>query len=315
MSWERDPLWAKARLFIERAFEEPRESPAFGLWCSLGLELLARAALASISPTLLADPNPNHKNLLYALGRSSKTPQVKSIGAAKVFMLCEQLFPEFTEEDRNAATALISRRNEELHSGAAAFDDYRASQWLTSFYRACQSLCSVTGDSLDDLFGAEEGLIAKQILGEYRNDTKKKVLTAISDHRKAFQTRPEDERRTASEEAEKRGSELATQRHHRVTCPACGSVATSQGRPVGRESITDEDGEIVVRQTVVPRSFSCSVCGLTLEGYANLDAAGLGDHYTRTARFSPEEYYGLVDPDDVESLYENYRMEREYDNE
>jgi hypothetical protein len=57
MSWERDPLWAKTKLFFERAFNEPREDPIFGLWCSLGLELLGRAALSSISPTLLAEPD------------------------------------------------------------------------------------------------------------------------------------------------------------------------------------------------------------------------------------------------------------------
>src|ERR1700733_8056848 len=39
MSWERDPLWAKARLYFEHAFREPRDDPRFGLWCSLGLEL------------------------------------------------------------------------------------------------------------------------------------------------------------------------------------------------------------------------------------------------------------------------------------
>lgn len=51
MSWEREPLWSKARLFFEKAFSEERENPAFGLWCTMGLELLARSAISSISPT------------------------------------------------------------------------------------------------------------------------------------------------------------------------------------------------------------------------------------------------------------------------
>ena len=50
MSWERDPLWAKARLFFQHAFNTQRDDPTFGLWCSLGLELLARAALAVREP-------------------------------------------------------------------------------------------------------------------------------------------------------------------------------------------------------------------------------------------------------------------------
>ena len=36
MSWERDPLWVKAKLYIERGFAFPREDPQFGLWCALG---------------------------------------------------------------------------------------------------------------------------------------------------------------------------------------------------------------------------------------------------------------------------------------
>jgi hypothetical protein len=72
MIWERDPLWAKAKLFLERAFEYPADDPQHGLWCSFGLELLARAAVASVSPTLLAEPDRDHQNLLHALGVGPK---------------------------------------------------------------------------------------------------------------------------------------------------------------------------------------------------------------------------------------------------
>src|ERR1035438_5591571 len=99
MSWERDPLWAKSRLFFERALNTRREDPAFGLWCSLGLELLARAALASISPALLAEPDREHKNLLHAIHRQFEIPQPKSINASLVFQLCAKIFPTFTSED------------------------------------------------------------------------------------------------------------------------------------------------------------------------------------------------------------------------
>jgi hypothetical protein len=117
MSWERDPLWAKARLFFQRAFSESRDDPAFGLWCSLGLEILARTALASISPTLLAEPDREHKYLLHALGRGSERTPRKSIGAVQVLSLCLDLFPEFTKDELTASLALVNRRNEELHSG------------------------------------------------------------------------------------------------------------------------------------------------------------------------------------------------------
>jgi hypothetical protein len=315
MSWERDPLWAKARLFFERAFAE-RDGPTFGLWCSLGLELLARAALASISPTLLAEPDDEHKYLLHALNRGSERTSRKSIGAAQVLNLCRTLFPQFTEDDHKVSQALINCRNEELHSGAAAFEEYPARQWLAGFYRACRSLSGAMGESLATLFGDDEATAATSMLLEDQNDVRQRVMSSISAYRKVFQGRPEDDREAAKTKAEKLGRQLATKREHRVICPACQCVATVQGTPFGKESVTHDEGEIVARQPVSPISFSCSACGLKLQGYAELDAANLGGQYTRRTTFSPEEFYGLISEDDLKAYREDYTSrQKEYDNE
>ena len=193
MSWERDPLYAKARLFFEHAFDENRDDPVFGLWCSLGLELLARAALASVSPTLLAQPNNEQKYLLHALNRGSERTPRKSITAAQVLGLCRTLFSEFTDGDLKAALALINRRNEELHSGAAAFDEYPQSQWLAGFYRACQSLSTAMGESLVNLFGEEEASAATDILTENQKNVMQQVQNSIAAHVKVFQEKSRDE--------------------------------------------------------------------------------------------------------------------------
>lgn len=317
MSWERDPLWAKARLFFDRAFEQTREDPAFGLWCSLGVEVLARAALASISPTLLAEPDRDHKFLLHALGRGSERTPRKSIGTGQVLSLCNSLFPGFTKEDLTAALALVNRRNEELHSGAAAFEAYPPSQWLTGLYKACGALATGMGESLETLFGEEEARVANSILAEDRTNTTERVKKRIASHRSVFDARPSDEQTQAKLESEEQAKTLAYRGHHRVTCPACKSVATVQGQAFGKEHMTDEDGEIVVRQAVCPTSLSCSACGLKLDGYAELEAAELGGHYTRRTSYTPEEYYGLIHPDELPSHIEAYlagQME-EYDNE
>ena len=317
MSWERDPLWAKARLFFDRAFEQSREDPAFGLWCSLGLEVLARAALASISPTLLAEPDRDHKFLLHALGRGSERTPRKSIGTVQVLSLCNSLFPEFAKEDLTAALALVNRRNEELHSGAAAFEAYPPNQWLTGLYKACGGLATGMGESLETLFGEEEARVANSILAEDRTNTTERVKKRIASHRSVFEAKPADEQTQAKLESEEQAKTLAYSGHHRVTCPACKSVATVQGQAFGKEHMTDEHGEIVVRQAVSPTSLSCSACGLKLEGYAELEAAELGGHYTRRTSYAPEEYYGLIHPDELPSHIEEYlagQME-EYDNE
>lgn len=316
MSWERDPLWAKARLYFERAFAESPDDPRFGLWCSLGLELLARAALASVSPTLLAEPFSDHRFLLVALNRGSEKTPRRSIHTAQVLDLCAYLFDGFSKDDKTAAMALVNRRNDELHTGASAFDEYPSKLWLTGFYRICYALTDAMGESLDGLFGAERGKAARRILDETQNEVKQQVLGSIAAHRKVFDLTPEADRRAAAERSEKEGARLAYERHHRVTCPACGSVATVQGEPIGQEHVTHkDDGSIEVRQTISPRTFSCSACSLTLKGYAELDAAQLGGDYTRTTEYSPEDYYGLVSPEsiDEEKIIEAYLEEQASD--
>lgn len=313
MSWERDPLWAKARLFFERAFDESDDEQMFGLWCSLGLELLARAALAAISPTLLAKPDREHKYLLHALNRGSERIPRISLDAFQVFGLCLALFANFTEDDCKASRALINRRNEELHSGGAAFDEYPSSQWLAGFYRACASLSSSMGESLVSLFGKDKADVATEILKENLNDVKQHVKSTIASHRTVFQDRSRKDQEKAKVKAEKLGEKLATQRHHCVSCPACKCVATVQGRTFGKEHVSHGDGEIIVKQTVIPRSFSCSACGLKLEGYAQLETADLGGQYQRKTTHSPDEFFGLIHPDDVYDYLGS--MEEEYDNE
>jgi hypothetical protein len=91
--WESNSLLAKSVLFFGRAFDQAPDDPLFGLWCSLGLEMLARSAIASVSPTLLAEPDKDHRFLLHALNRADESVQPQSIGATQLFILCQRLVP------------------------------------------------------------------------------------------------------------------------------------------------------------------------------------------------------------------------------
>lgn len=317
MSWDRDPLLAKARLFFGRAIETQRDDPAFGLWCSLGLELLARAALASISPTLLAEPHSQHINLLHVVHREAGAQSPKSIAATTVFELCHKIFPVFSDDDLKVARALLNRRNEELHSGTAAFDTYTPSQWLVRFYHASQSLCTVLGETLDSLLGDEETRHAERLISENRRELQKRVLGTIEEKKRNFAAKPAADQQEALARARQHVEVLSYRRHHKVTCPACQGDASLQGVPFGREHTTiDPSGDIVIRQSISPNGLSCEACGLSLVTYGEVEIAGLADPYTRATRSSPEDYYGLISPDDLDSHVENYLRDREeYDNE
>ncbi|MDM4015980.1 hypothetical protein [Roseiconus lacunae] len=317
MSWEKDPLVAKAKLFFGYAFGVPREDPRFGLYAAMGLELLARGAVASVSPTLLAEPSGDHKHLLYALGRDTTRGSNRSIGTSRVLQLCQQLFSDFTNEDRSSASALVNRRNDELHSGVSAFSEYTTQEWIAGFYRCCSVLAAVCDEDLESIFGVGEAKIAKETIEKFDRKVLSKVKGTIAAHKKVFASLKKVERDAKIEKAKKESDLLAYQNHHRVKCPACGAVATVEGQVFGAVTVMQELEQVVTKQAVMPESFSCVACGLELSGFSELVAADLGDQYTRTIYSSPEEYYGLVNPESLEQIRwlagEHYGLE--YNNE
>ena len=302
MSWDRDSLWAKSRLYFERAFDTDRENDAFGLWCAMSLELLARSAIAKFSPTLLAEPDRDHKYLLIALGLGSAQVARKSIATNQVLSLCKTLIPGFTDDDHKLAAALTGRRNEELHSGTAAFSEYSTQQWIAGFYKCCKTLAESQGESLTSLFGDDEAKTAENIIAEMAVEVKSRVLSRIAAFRKVFDEKDPAEQDLLREEAEKQGDILSHKRHHRVECPACKCVATVQGDTYGREQIEHTEDEIIVRQTVIPTKLLCAACGLKLNGYGELSSASVADYFTHRSHYSPEEYYDLVDPNDSDAM-------------
>src|SRR5690606_13996241 len=128
MEWEFDPLFAKAKLYGQRAHDEHLDSALFGFWMSLCTELLARAALAKIHPVLLADPT-GEGNMHYVFGIVPKT-NPKSVHAKTVFARCSIFVERFTDQMSAHYLTLADRRNKELHGGEAAFEGIDPASWL-----------------------------------------------------------------------------------------------------------------------------------------------------------------------------------------
>ena len=301
MSWDKDSLWAKSVLFMERASSEDRESAFFGLWASLGLELLARSAIAKINPALLAEADKDHRHLLHVLGfNSGNSP--RSISTIQVLSLCKLLVENFTDEEFKSASSLLNRRNEDLHTGADAFSTFPTQTWLPGFYRCCKVLCEHNNESLANLFGPEEAKVAEEVLQRVEAGVISRVKDLIAAHSKVFAAKEEAVRNVLSETAQVDAERLSHRGHHRVSCPACKSLATVSGTTYGGERIEHRDDLILVRESVIPTKFECKACELKLGNYQELVAAGLGDHYTNRSEYSPPDYYELVDPNDRETM-------------
>jgi hypothetical protein len=296
--WDYDSLWTKARLYAARAASEDHDSALFPFWSILALELLARAALASVHPVLLADPREG-QNLMYALGYGQPRAP-KSVTAKTVFLRCAQVIQTFTDEDDKRATALIEMRNEELHSGGTPLEGLHSRVWLLDYYRLIETLLDHLEMDLTDFFDADEATTARRMMDAGAEATLGEVQKAIAEQRKAWESLSERSKAgkiaTADAEAKSRDSRTwyySGRAGTRRKCPSC----STEGWITGEVVRTSEPraGEDTIFQTFTkwPTRFECFACGLTLSGEAQLHAAELGDLYSIEIGEDPASFYGI----------------------
>lgn len=292
--WSASALLAKAQRYAEEMLRHPVDDWRFAFWAAHILEFLGRAALAKVSPTLLADAR-NWNNIYYALGRAPTQSKFapKSVGMAEVVERLEQALPDFTPELAGLAAAQLKRRNEELHSGGTPLDGLGTSSWLPWFYELCDVLLRSLGESLEMLFGPQEARTAKETMEAARDKSAQEVKADLAAHRRVWTTKEEVERKKLADQA----STWATKHDgHRVSCPACGSNAILSGSPAAPPTQELRDNRIIERQRLLPTRFECIACGLKVSGLSRLTAMGLGDSYTATFTYSPEDYFATEDP-------------------
>jgi hypothetical protein len=114
-SFDYDAIWLKAVAFINRALDATDDFEERAFWAVCSLELLAKAALAKISPALIADINADGNSLLIATGLHQDASTFVSVPAKTVFKRCQSLTKQF---DSTRANKIAANRNGYLHSGA-----------------------------------------------------------------------------------------------------------------------------------------------------------------------------------------------------
>lgn len=316
MNWTKDALFSKAKLFIDKAAEEDKDSPFYGIFSALALELLSRAALANISPTLLAETGDGQRNIVYALGLPNSTSNPKSITVKQVLALCKELIPDFNADLLKLAQSMTDRRNEELHSGGAAFSEYNQDLWIGLFYKACKVLAESMGESLVTFLGKKRAIEAEALISENDGKVIKDVRDRISYRKKTYEEDLTNDKAVIEAKIEQNRAKIFQLVHegfHMVKCPCCGHDALIYGtESTGSHDVVSGD-VVIEKHDVIPSSFRCYVCGLKLTSYAELQAADLPLHYTNTYEYDPIEYFGI----DVEELTRQHLEDiaEEYSNE
>lgn len=304
MIWDSQPLLAKAQTYFARAFSEERESSLFGIWIGLGVEHLARAAVAATHPVLLADPR-DGKNLLFAFGVETKSP--RSVQIHTVLNRCAELVPDFSREHETGLMAIMDLRNSELHSASAAFEDVGTSVWLVPTLRAIQILARHLEHDLADMIGADEAAVAEQMFAESSAELRAQVLQLIAQHKELAEAWGPDERERRQASARRAFRLIDGFARTLQPCPACGANAEVIGDLARQIPPQLLDDEVIERSLFLPSSARCPLCELELRGHERLMIAGLGDAFTDTRSADAAEYFG-------ERYAEQVAHEEEYGN-
>ncbi len=280
--FDHEALWTKAKLFLNRAMDDDSRSfDEQALWAALALELLAKAALARVSPLLIAEPNEEGTNLLIATGLVKGDARFASVRAKTLMARCHKAFKPF---DQAEAMKIINGRNEYLHSSGAGFMAIPPHAWWPRYWAQAAVLITALDRDIDDLVGSDrEPMVIKYLEQNTKNIEQR--AEALLERAKQRRQQWLDGRLPAKIAAEwKSGQYLsATMAHSEAaTCPAYGSTGLLEGEEVvdeqlhypqvsggysGEEADSDYLDGVWVELTIAADYFSCQGCQLVLNGY------------------------------------------------
>lgn len=270
-----DALFAKAQLFINRSFDarDRKEFDGAALWASLALELLAKWALASVNPCLVADPSDDGKSLLTAAGLSKNVTEFRTIPAKAAYSRCGRAFPGFNVRE---AERVSGNRNDDVHSGSLPFAHLDEDRWWQRFWPLVAVLLEAHEHSIHDLVGSAHLHVAEEYIRQ--NDETVAHLTASRIARATARWTERGERDRLG------GYLIGAEYEGSTTCPACGKQGTLYGDSVESEDIQYPDdpedfSPPIAFLEIAVDTYMCPYCGLNLDGIDYISAAGLPETF------------------------------------
>ncbi|MFE0572253.1 hypothetical protein ACFW21_08835 [Streptomyces albogriseolus] len=296
----------KAKLFLNRAMDDDyRSFDEQALWAALALELLAKAALARVSPLLIAEPNEEGSNLLIASGLVKGEAKFTSVAAKTLMARCHRAFKPF---DQAEAMKIIKGRNEYLHSSGAGFMAIPPHSWWPRYWAQVAILVTALDRDIEELVGAREGEVTRHLERNAKNLEQR--VEALIERAKQRRQQWLDQSLPAKVAAEWKTAQYLSADmsfSEAVTCPACDSTGLLEGEDVVAEEINypefggyDEDGDPYyvddgsVDRTIGADYFTCAGCQLILNGFELIQQAGLPTEFDAEGDF---DRYAAQEPE------------------
>lgn len=304
-AFDHQSLFDKSKVYISRALDQDEndDETSFQLWAALSLELLGKAALAKVHPSLIADPV-DVGSLFAACGRPFSTTR-KSITAKTLFERLIHLSKDFQGQEKDFCMEIIHRRNAELHSGELPFTGMRKDAWLNKFWRISTVILRMQDKSLVEWLGTQRAEAANKQLRQ--EDVVNSVVLKLTIHKNKFLS--QHDTREKVEHAKilaamfqanggKQFKHLSADAFENIECPACHNTGVLSGKEWDAEYTGEADDDEpwmeLVQISYSTVGFSCAACELELVGRDELDAADLDSEFlvTETRQMDYEPDYG-----------------------
>jgi hypothetical protein len=295
-----DELRASACDFAQSALQAhlADQQAVFLLHAATSLEHLAKAHLASVHPSLIAANDFNSLLQLCDHPAHSRTPRtlLRTIGAQDALTRVGQLVPPI-ENLKSSLQLLISVRNGVVHAGQ------RAPQVdvLIPFLRACDHLLAETSSARHEFWGESLEIVDAR-LSDSADAATVSAADAIASAKRRFADRySELDSGLQTAMIATVEDTYAPEKYEQTlwTCPACEHRALVYGSfDVSWEPDWDySDGEAWVAGVYpvvrfAPGTLDCRVCGLELDGEAELRAAGVpAEWQLEDDEVNPSDFY------------------------
>ena len=292
-------LLEKSKVFIKRSLTAKAnvDLAEYQLWGSLALELLAKAALAAVHPSLIVDTKKNENALLNAAG-IEVIVRVATISADAAYIRLKHVAaPRFNNHVYEACKGMADLRNVHLHSGELPFEGRPNNVWEGGFWHACEIILEAMNSNLDEWIGVSPAKETRNLIRAVSEAKYEAAKRRIIEAKERFEEQfPKQTARTElitkshAKPPLYKHLRLLLDRHWTETCPACESSATVGGDKI-YECLSDEqtgaeEGYEFVDLTYSIEELYCQTCGLRLEGEDDLRAGEIeivSHRYRRTS--------------------------------
>ena len=294
-----DALLGKSRVYIYRALECKASSDLdqYQFWASLSLELLGKAALSKIHPSLIVDPN-HYFSILAASGIVLST-KTRTIQAHTLFKRLGYLSPNFDEKVKKFCDDISQRRNRELHSGEAPFRRMEPGSWQSEYWHSAHVILEILGISFEEWLGADDAKLPKSVV-EGRESVLRILVTRLLDTAKnQYESLSDSQREAKARDAEYTAKIFFDEilgfepdAEWEVSCPACQNIGFMAGMQYEEEyTDADEHGPwTVVERGFEGELFYCPICGLKLQGFEELQMSRLPTNRSEIERDEAEYF-------------------------